>query len=299
MSADFATARSYLEGAGSLVEAELKRRLGEREGIPAKLRAAVEHSLFAGGKRLRPALCLAAGELVGGRREEVVPGACALEMVHTYSLIHDDLPAMDDDELRRGQPTCHVAFGEATAILAGDALLTEAFAVLASSRAESGNVRRAVRILAKAAGAEGMVGGQQLDLEGEGGEATEENVLAIHERKTAALIRASVLIGAVLAGAGSYELGALSHYGSALGLAFQIADDVLDATSTAEELGKSPGKDADQGKLTYVAAAGLDAARERARALGAEAVAALKGFEDRPAHEVLAELAGLAAERKK
>jgi geranylgeranyl pyrophosphate synthase len=299
MPSDLSLARDYLANAASLVEAELRRHLSAREGIPRKLRAAMEHSLFGGGKRLRPALCLAAGELVGGNRANVLPGACALEMVHTYSLIHDDLPSMDDDELRRGQPTCHVAFGEASAILAGDALLTDAFAVLVSSRAETDRIRRAVTILARAAGSEGMVGGQQLDLDGEGAEPTVERANAIHGMKTAALIRAAVLVGAVLAGAGNVELDELGRYGQSLGLAFQVADDVIDHTGTAEEMGKSPGKDADQGKLTYVAAVGLEAARKHARALSHEAIAALEGFKGRSTYKVLAELATLAVDRRK
>jgi geranylgeranyl diphosphate synthase, type II len=299
MSADFATARDYLKNAASLVEAAIKRQLATRTETPEKLRKAMEHSLFAGGKRLRPALCLAAGELVGGHREEVLPGACALEMIHTYSLIHDDLPSMDNDDLRRGKPTCHIAYGEATAILAGDALLTEAFSILACTETGSGRIRRCIAILTRAAGSEGMVGGQQLDLDGEGAEATVENARTIHEKKTAALIRAAVLVGGVLAGAGNMEIEELGRYGHSLGLAFQIADDVLDHTSTAEELGKSPGKDADQGKLTYVAAVGLETARKHARALSHEAIAALESFKGRSTYQVLAELAALAVERKK
>jgi len=299
MGRERAEAKAYLENAASLVEAELRRRLPAHRDIPGKLRAAMEHSLFAGGKRLRPALCLAAAEAVGGRREDALPGACALEMVHTYSLIHDDLPAMDDDDLRRGKPTCHVAFGEAAAILAGDALLTEAFATLAASPADAGRVKRAVAVLANAAGATGMVGGQQLDLDGEGQTATVEAATAIHLRKTAALLQAAVLVGAVLAGSSGYEQQALGRYGQALGLAFQVADDVLDATSSAEQLGKSPGKDREQKKLTYVAAAGVAAARRQARKLAREAVAALEPFRRRPACAVLRGLAELAVERKK
>ncbi|MHC4916582.1 MAG: polyprenyl synthetase family protein [Planctomycetota bacterium] len=299
MSTDFTEAKTYLANAASLVEAELRRLMTSRPGIPEKLRAAVEHSLFAGGKRLRPALCLGAAELVGGERKDVLPGACALEMIHTYSLIHDDLPSMDNDDLRRGKPTCHITYGEATAILAGDALLTDAFGVLTASGADSARVRKAVEVLAAAAGAEGMVGGQQLDLDGEGTEPTVERANAIHEKKTAALIRAAVMVGAALAGAGSYESEALSEYGHSLGLAFQVADDILDHTSTAEEMGKSPGKDADQGKLTYVAAVGLEEARKHARALSSEAVAALAPFKGRPGHKVLHELAVLAVERRK
>ncbi len=298
MSADSSEAKRYLATAARLVEAEMRKQLDSRPEMPKRLRAAIEHSLFAGGKRLRPALCLAAAELVGGTRELVMPGASALEMVHTYSLIHDDLPAMDDDDLRRGKPACHVEFGEATAILAGDALLTEAFGVLASARAKPERICRATAELARAAGAEGMVGGQQLDLDGEGSASTVKKATAIHEKKTAALIRAAVLIGAILAGASDEDVDALGRYGRALGLAFQVADDVLDATSSAEELGKSPGKDQAAGKITYVAAAGVAEAQKRARELADEAVAALGKFGDGPAAAVLRELASLAVERR-
>jgi len=298
MGADSSGARGFLATAARLVETELHKQLDSRPEIPSRLRAAIEHSLFAGGKRLRPALCLAAAELVGAPPQTALPGACALEMIHTYSLIHDDLPAMDDDNLRRGKPTCHVEFGEAAAILAGDALLTEAFAVLASAKAGPGRVRRAVLELARAAGAEGMVGGQQLDLEGEGSTSTVEKAAAIHEKKTAALLRAAVLLGAILAGASDEDVDALGEYGRALGLAFQVADDVLDATSSAEDLGKSPGKDLAAGKITYVAAVGVDEALKRARELADEAVAALAAFGESPAAAVLRELAVLAAQRR-
>lgn len=295
---NFPAARAHLAESATLVESALGDYLRSRADVPARLRAAMEHSLMAGGKRLRPALVFAAAELVGGTREGALPAAMALEMIHTYSLIHDDLPAMDDDDLRRGKPTCHVAYGEATAILAGDALLTDAFGVLASAAAEPVRVRLAVSELAAAAGAEGMVGGQQLDLEGESREPTAAAAEAIHERKTAALIRAAVLLGGILGGGNEVELNALGRYGLALGLAFQVADDVLDATSSAAELGKSPGKDRAQGKLTYVAAAGLAAAKKRARGLADEAAAALGVFGRRRAAKVLRELAHLAVERR-
>jgi geranylgeranyl diphosphate synthase type II len=298
MSADGAAAKAHLKASAALVEAELRKWLASRPEAPAKLTAAMQHSLLAGGKRLRPALCFAACDLVGGKREAALPGALALEMVHTYSLIHDDLPAMDDDDLRRGKPTCHVAFGEATAILAGDALLTEAFGVLAASPADPEHVRRAVIELASAAGAAGMVGGQQFDLDGEGKQPTAAAAEAIHDKKTAALIRAAVLVGAILGGAGEPDLAALGRYGRALGLAFQVADDVLDATSTAAELGKSPGKDQAQDKLTYVAAVGVEQARQRARSLAAEAVTTLERFGEAPAAQVLRGMARLAVERK-
>ncbi len=299
MESDFTTARAYLAAAGQQVQDELKRQLDSRLEIPGKLRAAQEHSLFAGGKRLRPALCLAGAELVGGQRTDALPGACALEMVHTYSLIHDDLPSMDNDELRRGKPTCHMVFGEATAILAGDALLTDAFGVLASAPVDSQRIVSAVSLLARAAGGEGMVGGQQLDLDGEGQPPSPQAADAIHSKKTAALLQAAILVGATLAGADQAQLTVLGEYGLALGLAFQVADDILDHTSTADQLGKSPGKDADQGKLTYVAAVGIEEAKKRALALSHEAIAAMEAFRGAETYEVLHQLAVLSVKRRK
>jgi geranylgeranyl diphosphate synthase type II len=270
----------------------LDRALPAEEGPTARLAAAMRHSMFAGGKRLRPALVLEACEVAGGSAADAMPAACAAEMVHTYSLIHDDLPAMDDDDLRRGRLSCHKAFDEATAILAGDALLALAFET--ASAVEPADVgREVVRTLARAAGPAELVGGQAMDmasdLAGEGEPVTLERVEAIHDAKTAALIAASCRVGAVVGSGGAgadtdANVERLERYGRLLGRAFQIADDVLDVTSSAEELGKTPGKDAASGKATYPAAVGLDEARKRAGELSEEAVAALEAFGPRADH---------------
>ncbi|HJW34685.1 MAG TPA: farnesyl diphosphate synthase [Holophagaceae bacterium] len=230
-------------------------------GEATHLAEGMRYSLEAGGKRVRPALCLLAAEAVGGPLEAALPGAIALEFIHTYSLIHDDLPAMDDDDLRRGRPTNHKVYGEGHAILAGDGLLTEAFAVLATTgRAD------AVALLAEAAGWRGMVGGQALDLEGEvltasGTDFGLEHLQTIHRLKTGALLRCSVELGGLLGGADPAQQAALRAYGEAIGLAFQIQDDILDATSDAATLGKRAGKDQGRGKITYPSLLGLDGAR--------------------------------------
>jgi geranylgeranyl diphosphate synthase type II len=234
-----------------------------REGEAQRLAEAMRYSLEAGGKRVRPVLCLLAAEAVGGQAEAALPGALALEYIHTYSLIHDDLPAMDDDDLRRGRPTNHKVYGEGHAILAGDGLLTEAFRVLAAGPGDPARRLEALSLLAEAAGWRGMVGGQALDLEGETLEHYDlEHLRLIHRLKTGALLRASLEIGAVLGGAQSLERQALRAYGEAIGLAFQIQDDILDATATDADLGKRTGKDAGRGKITYPSLLGLDGARK-------------------------------------
>jgi geranylgeranyl diphosphate synthase type II len=236
-------------------------------GEAVRLQEAMRYSLEAGGKRVRPVLCLLAAESVGGSAESALPCALALELVHTYSLIHDDLPAMDDDDLRRGRPTNHKVFGEGHAILAGDGLLTEAFRVLAAEGSLAPESRiQATRILAEAAGWRGMVGGQALDLEGEartrqGGTYDVEHLQLIHRLKTGALLRASLELGAIAAGAQESHRQALREAGAALGLAFQIQDDILDATSTSEQMGKRVGKDEGRGKITFPALLGLPGAR--------------------------------------
>jgi geranylgeranyl diphosphate synthase type II len=233
-----------------------------RAGPAERLGEAVRYSLEAGGKRVRPVLCLLACEAVGGTTDQALPGALALEYVHTYSLIHDDLPAMDDDDLRRGRPTNHKVFGEGHAILAGDALLTEAFGVLAAADLEPVRRAEALALLAGGAGWRGMAGGQALDLEGEKLENYDlDHLRLIHRLKTGALLSASLEIGAVLGGAAPAERAALRAYGEAIGLAFQIQDDLLDATATDAELGKRAGKDAGRGKITYPSLLGLDGAR--------------------------------------
>lgn len=249
-------------------------------GAPdADLYAAMRYMVLGGGKKFRPVLVMLACEACGGRADDALPAACAIEMIHTYSLIHDDLPAMDDDDLRHGQPACHVRFDDATAVLAGDALLTEAFAVLSRESASAGTARRLVAELASAAGAAGMVGGQAADLKAEREGLSDERLLSwIHRRKTAALIIAAVVMGAVVAGASHHLERSLREYGAHLGLAFQIADDCLDAEATTEQLGKTAGKDQAAGKLTYVGLYGLEAAKSRAFAEADRAIDALSVF---------------------
>ncbi|MCP4571283.1 MAG: polyprenyl synthetase family protein [bacterium] len=249
------------------VESALRRRLRTERGVPRRLRDAMRHSVLAGGKRLRPVLMLwcwdaLAGERPPVSREAVLTGACGLEMLHTYSLIHDDLPAMDDDVLRRGRPTCHVAFDEATAILAGDGLQALGLVMLAEAGGALGG--RLVELVGGAVGPAGMVGGQQEDLDAEGAEVTAALVRRIHRGKTAALISAAVAGGALLAGADARQVKEVAAAGMDLGLAFQGADDVLDATATSEQLGKTAGKDATAGKATWVAIEGLPKAARRA-----------------------------------
>jgi geranylgeranyl diphosphate synthase type II len=246
------------------VEEYLGVCLRER-AIPERLLAAMEYSLLAGGKRLRPVLCLSCAAMCGLKEAEVLPFAASIELIHTYSLIHDDLPAMDNDDLRRGKPANHKAFDEATAILAGDGLLTEAFVCMAGTRLPPKRVLAALGELARAAGAAGMVGGQMLDIEYTGAGKTDIQALAaMHARKTGALLRASCLCGGLLAGVNAEQADALARYGTAFGAAFQIVDDILDVTGTAEQLGKTPGKDTTQGKLTYPSLLGLKRSRELA-----------------------------------
>lgn len=251
---------------------------------PDRLRDAMRYSLLAPGKRLRPVLVLLACDTCGSDPVIAMPAACAIEMIHTYSLIHDDLPAMDDDDLRRGRPTCHKQFDEATAILAGDGLLTLAFEVLARGIRPSETALDCIRELAAAAGAEGMVGGQMADLEAEtGGVSTGAALEAIHRRKTGRLLTAAVVMGGLAGGASPQSLSSLRRYGESVGLAFQIADDLLDVESTAEKMGKGVGKDAQHGKLTYPALWGREESRRRAEALVEAACTALAPFGDRGA----------------
>jgi geranylgeranyl diphosphate synthase, type II len=272
---------AYMAERARAVDEALGRFLPAESAPPETLHKAMRYSVFAGGKRLRPVLVIAGAEAVGGSMNDVMPTACAVEMIHTYSLIHDDLPAMDNDDFRRGSPTNHKVFGEALAILAGDALLTLAFRLLADNvpAVASGSRLHDVLVeIADAAGSPGMVGGQVADIECEGKRADGEIVDYIHTHKTAALIRASIRSGAILSGATSGQLDALGVAGEALGLAFQIMDDILDVTATSEELGKTAGKDQAQQKATYPAVHGIEASRRRAHALVAEAHAALEPF---------------------
>ncbi|MCZ6573718.1 MAG: polyprenyl synthetase family protein [Planctomycetota bacterium] len=271
--------QDFLDESRRLVDATLDRWLPAADAEPRRLNEAARYALFAGGKRLRPAVARAACRALGGSDEDVLPACCALELVHTYSLIHDDLPAVDDDDLRRGQPTCHVRFGEATAILAGDALQTEAFRILAEHTPRPELVADLVTELARAAGIEGMVGGEVADLEAEGQTPDRDRVEFIHNRKTAALFGAAATMGGIVAGASQQAREALRRYGRSMGLAFQIVDDVLDETGDAATLGKSPGKDRRARKMTYPAVAGIDASRQAARELAARAAEALAVLE--------------------
>lgn len=277
MSDDARIAKEFLAKSCKLVDEALNHFLPTEDIVPTTLHKAMRYSIFAGGKRLRPALVLAAAEAVGGTYEEAMPAACAVEMIHTYSLIHDDLPAMDDDDLRRGRPTNHKVFGEAMAILAGDGLLTYAFEVL-TANSKPATVAALVRAVARGVGTQGMVGGQVLDMEGEGQKATIESVRAIHSWKTAALIAACCEAGALASGAGQTEFEHLASYGRNIGLAFQIVDDILDLTSTPEQLGKTPGKDAKSGKSTYPAVLGVEASKVEADRLANLAFGSLKTF---------------------
>ncbi len=251
-----------------------------RGGEAARVGEAMCYSLEAGGKRVRPILCLLAAEAVGGSVEEALPGALALECIHTYSLVHDDLPAMDDDDLRRGKPTCHIAFGEAHAILAGDGLLTEAFRILAvEGSLDPARRVEAIAVLAEASGWRGMVGGQALDLEGEQiADYGLDHLKTIHRLKTGALLRAATELGAILGGADAAQRQALRAYGEAIGLAFQIQDDILDATASEAALGKRAGKDQDRGKITYPALLGLDGARSALREATESALCPLRSL---------------------
>jgi geranylgeranyl diphosphate synthase type II len=280
MDAPFSLA-GYLAARTPKVEALLGASLTHLQGAPERLREAMAYSLLAGGKRLRPLLCLAFAEAVakGPVPRMAEDAACALEYVHTYSLVHDDLPAMDDDALRRGKPTSHVVYGEALAILAGDALLTEAFALLARGpEAQRGTL---VRLLAQAAGAQGMVGGQVLDI-ADNRPAEEGYLTRLHSMKTGALLQAACALGVVAGGGTAAQLSSAEAYGAAVGLAFQIADDVLDVTASAEALGKPAGADAEAGRATYPAVLGLEASRRKAEGLVEKAVASILGLESAP-----------------
>lgn len=268
---------NYLQSRQTLIEENLERFVPVL--YPVRLYESMRYSLLAGGKRLRPVLCLAACELVGGTANMAMPTACALEMIHTMSLIHDDLPSMDNDDYRRGIPTNHKVYGEAMAILAGDALLAYAFQVIAQTEAvPAQRVLEVVRRLGLAASAMGLVGGQVVDIESEGKQISLETLQYIHEHKTGALLEISVVSGALLGGASSQQVEILSSYAHKVGLAFQIIDDVLDITATDEQLGKTAGKDLAQAKATYPSFWGVEASQAKAQQLIAEAKAILKPF---------------------
>jgi geranylgeranyl diphosphate synthase type II len=269
------TIKDYLVRRAEEVNSRLESLVPPETTPPQQLHKAIRYSLLAGGKRLRPVLVLATGEAFGAAAEELMSAACAIEMIHTYSLIHDDLPAMDNDDLRRGRPTCHKAFGEAVAILAGDALLTEAFRALASDSVGRSPERqiKVIREVATAAGTvDALIGGQMADIENEGKQVGPSMLEYIHRSKTGAMIKASVVVGGIIAGASDEQIEKLRAYGERIGLAFQIADDILDVTSTSEQLGKTPGKDQAAHKATYPAIYGIAASETRAGELVAEAV---------------------------
>jgi geranylgeranyl diphosphate synthase, type II len=270
--------RDYLAIQQQALDGELDRLVPAETVFPATIHRAMRYSLFAGGKRIRPILCMEAARAVSGSADGIITPACALELIHTYSLIHDDLPALDNDDYRRGKLTCHKVFGEAIAILAGDALLTLAFQVLAQANSISGEQKaRLVAELAAAAGTHGgMIGGQVADLEGEGKTPTPELLESIHRAKTGALLRASLRMGAIYAGATGELYAALSKYGEHAGLAFQIVDDILDVEESSEALGKTAGKDAQQHKITFPAVYGLERSREMAEEECARAHAVLE-----------------------
>jgi geranylgeranyl diphosphate synthase type II len=289
--------RDYLASQQGAIDAELNR-LAPAESVPPEtIHRAMRYSLFAGGKRIRPILCIEAASACGAASQGAVPAACALELIHTYSLVHDDLPALDNDDYRRGKLTNHKVFGEAIAILVGDSLLTLAFQVLAQLDAPDGRKTRMIAELATAAGtAGGMIGGQVADLEGEGQPPTAALLESIHRAKTGALLRASLRLGAIYAGADEARYAALSRYGEYIGLAFQIVDDILDVEESSQALGKTAGKDVQQQKITFPAVYGLEESRRMAAAQVECAHQALAPFQDRALR--LHELADLIVQRK-
>jgi geranylgeranyl diphosphate synthase, type II len=269
--------KAYLSARQKEVDRALDGFLPKASARPATIHRAMRYSLFAGGKRLRPILCLAAAEACGGLTKSALPLACALECIHTYSLIHDDLPSMDNDDFRRGRATCHKVFGDGIAVLAGDALLTIAFEIAAEAEAWPRYDLRAIfRELSVTAGSRRLIAGQVADLEGEGKRINRRQLRYIHENKTAALLSTSVRLGAMSANATPPQLGAISDFGRALGLAFQVIDDILDVTQTSEKLGKSAGKDAAAHKATYPSVLGLEKSRAEAGRLTRQAHAALR-----------------------
>jgi geranylgeranyl diphosphate synthase type II len=290
----------YLQEMKNLIDAALDQYLPPAEKFPASLHQAMRHILFGGGKRLRPILALSAGDMVGGKISDILPCACALELIHTYSLIHDDLPAMDDDDYRRGILTTHKKFGEATAILAGDALLTEAFQLLSCEKVtKSFSPRVLIEVineLALASGSGGMIGGQVVDMESEGREIDLPLLEYIHTHKTGALILASVRMGVKLGGGGAKEVEALTRYGESVGLAFQITDDLLNIEGEKEEMGKTPGTDATKSKATYPQLLGLSESKRRSEDLITSACIALEPFGSRA--DILKEIATFIISRR-
>lgn len=292
--------KNYLKTRKKIVDDALDEYLPPETDYPAVIFKSMRHSLFAGGKRLRPILCMAAAEAVGGHHSTVMPIACAIEMIHTYSLIHDDLPAMDDDDFRRGKPTNHRIFGEGIAILAGDALLTEAFHLISDAKLYDSEaaerIMPVIHAVTDAAGFRGMIGGQVMDLVCEGHTIDLETLEYIHSRKTERLISVSLHAGAVLARADEEKLAALADYGKNIGYAFQIFDDILDVEGESSVMGKDTGSDEAKGKATYPALVGLAASRTRCRELIDNALAALDVLDERA--DPLRGIARLTIERK-
>ncbi len=288
----------YLKAQTQIIDSELQRLVPKETAHPETIHRAMRYSLMAGGKRIRPILCLEAARTVSDENEGGVVAACALEFIHTYSLIHDDLPALDNDDFRRGKPTCHKVFGDAMAILAGDALLTIAFQVLSELQHASAEVKvRLIRELATASGTVGgMIGGQVADIEGERQPPTAELLDSIHRAKTGALLRASVRMGAIYAKGTEEEVQLLSSFGEHVGLAFQIIDDILDVEESSEVLGKTAGKDANQQKVTFPAVYGMEKSREMAKQECEFAHNALAKFGDRA--QRLHEIADMIVYRK-
>ena len=291
---------SYLTSQKKRIDRALESLL-KTAGKPDRILEAMTYSLMAGGKRIRPVLCMAAAEAVGGNSEDAIPAACALEMIHTYSLIHDDLPAMDDDALRRGKPTCHVAFDEATAVLAGDALLTLAFQTLSSiglSNAEQATKwMQVMHLISYAAGYCGMIQGQMLDITSEGRQLTLDELKSVHRLKTGALIEASLSSGAVLGGANSNRISLLESYAQNIGLAFQVTDDILNVEGDPQVMGKAVGTDKLRHKNTYPSLLGLKKSKDFAGKLVENALQALESFDEKAAP--LRAIATYVIERKK
>ncbi len=273
--------KGYVEAKRKLIDEALEKYLPPFHGLEGRVVESARYSLFAGGKRLRPILCIASHEALGGNSPALMPIACALEMIHTYSLIHDDLPAMDNDDFRRGKPTNHKVFGEAVAILAGDLLLTYAFELMSSENSachNPGTILKIINLIATASGFKGMIGGQMIDLACEGKEVDLATVEYMHTRKTGALVSASIKAGALLAEADSEAIDRLSVYGNHLGIAFQIVDDILDVTGEMEKMGKTPGSDLKKGKRTYPFLIGVEESRLIAKNHIERALSALEGF---------------------
>ena len=279
---------AYLEEKGRLIDACLDRLLPVRETFPSSLHQAMRYCLFAGGKRIRPALAFAAAEAVGGNPDLIVEEACALELIHTFTLIHDDLPSMDNDDFRRGLPSTHKVFGEAMAILAGDALQTEAFKILACGYTRgmhnAERIVKVMKILAEASGSQGIVGGQVVDLESEGKMIDQQQLTYIHSHKTGSLIAASVIMGGILGGAAPEEIELLKRYGESIGHAFQIADDILDVEGSKEKLGKNTGSDQKKSKATYPSIIGMDESRKKLKEYYQRALDAIQSFDQQADH---------------